>query len=750
MKKDKNKKNKLNKSPEIYTNISNDIAEDKTFFEKIAHGLSKRNNILAIVFAALGIAIFINTAILQFEPESNFLAESLTKGSSREITVKASRGNIYDKYGVPLAINEKINVLYLCEAGLENSKFNAMLLDLALFLESEDVSYIDPLADYISIDPINFKMDIEDIVFWQKNSNTFGLKENNFPEKVHYSDKKFVKTDPIQFFDYIRYTIFDLDESYSVQESYKIMRLRYAVYLNRWAFSNGTPIQIAKRVPDSTLFVLEEQNYRFTGILSASESERVYLPDAKYLSHIIGYMGLISSGEYDELKNAGYSNSDKIGKSGVEKYAERYLHGTDGKIPYNILTARGENEIYFSHSEGKPPVSGNNVMLTVDIQMQKIAYNALEENIKYIKNNPKNKNKGDADSGAVVVLDIKKGQVLAMVSYPSFDPNDFQMAEYDIESQKRMISALTNTKDKPMLNRAIMEIYAPGSTFKPITAVSALQEGTNTVQHCGGTEMIGEWKFRCLEYPRSGHGSLSLTQGMATSCNIYFHKLGVATGIDKIDKWMKHFGLGEYTGIDLPGEEKGYRSNRETKKLLRQNIYDQKWLPADTAQSAIGQFENKYTIIQLAQYVSALATGKRTTPHVIKEISRNDGSLLVGENYKSVDIPVNDSTLKAVKEGMIAVSKDRRGTARSVFSKFPITIACKTGTAETGHEDKSSSNALFISYAPADNPEIAIAQIVEKGVWGSNTMSITRDILTEYFKLNKETEIEVISEISLE
>jgi penicillin-binding protein 2 len=319
------------------------------------------------------------------------------------------------------------------------------------------------------------------------------------------------------------------------------------------------------------------------------------------------------------------------------------------------------------------------------------------------------------------------------------------MAKYDDESKKRMIISLTSTKDKPMLNRTIMEIYAPGSTFKAITAVSAIEEGIDTNQRCNGTETIAQWPFKCLEYPRSGHGNLDLTRGMATSCNLYFHKLGVATGIDKIDKWMKLFGLGEYTGIDLPSEEKGFRSNRETKKLLRKNPADQIWFPADTAQSAIGQFDNKYTVLQLARYCSGLSNGLLTTPHVIKDITRSDGTILKSGGDTPTAIPVKQSTLDRVREAMIAVSKDRQGTARKVFFNYSITIASKTGTAETGNEDKSSSNALFICYAPAVNPQVAIAQIVEKGVWGSNTMGIAKNLLNAYFGLDKNVDFETIT-----
>jgi penicillin-binding protein 2 len=718
--------------------------ESTTIAVRILRFLRIRYNVLAIFFSIFGVLIFLSTALLQLGPAPDILTEEVRTGASREQIIKAPRGNIVDRFGVPLAVSENINVLYLCDAGLDNDRLNAMLLELSTYLESHGVAYIDPLSDYLQIQPFRFVRSEDETIAWQTNRNTFNLVEPVTDRAGDFRDKKYAKTDPEIFFNYLRYTLFDIDPTYAAADVYRILRFRYAIYQNRWSFSNGKPIEIARGIDDSVIKVLEEQNYRFTGILSGVESERRYLPDARLLGHVIGYMGAISSSEFDELKESGYTINDMVGKSGVEQFAERYLHGSDGSRPYNILTARGDDETYFPDSAGKAPVSGNDIMLTIDLELQRIAVESLKRNIDFIKKNPKDQNKGDADSGAVVMIDVHTGETLVMASYPSFDPNDFILSRYDDEREARMVQDLTNTKDKPMLNRAIMEIYAPGSTFKPITALSALEQGVNTNISCHGTEMIAEWKFRCLEYPARGHGALNLTRGMATSCNIYFHKLGVATGINNMDKWMKLFGLGEYTGIDLPGEEKGYRSNRETKKLLRQSVYDQLWLPADTAQTAIGQFDNKYTILQLARYTAALSNGMLVTPHVIKEITRYDGTLLMKGGEPPVKLPVQDSTLESVKKAMIAVSKDREGTARNVFGSFPITIASKTGTAETGNEDRSSSNALFICYAPADNPQVAIAQIVEKGVWGSNTMGIAKDLLSAYFDLDETVPYEMV------
>ncbi|MDD4139984.1 MAG: penicillin-binding transpeptidase domain-containing protein, partial [Eubacteriales bacterium] len=278
-------------------------------------------------------------------------------------------------------------------------------------------------------------------------------------------------------------------------------------------------------------------------------------------------------------------------------------------------------------------------------------------------------------------------------------------------------------------------------TFKPATSVAALESGAVTpssnIIRCKGHEVIGDWLWYCLEKPYGGHGNLTLTEALATSCNLYFFNLGVRTGINEIDAWGSRLGLGEYTGIDLPGESKGYRASRETKKLLRSDPSDQIWFPADTCQSAIGQFDNSFTILQLAVYTAALATGNRVTPYVIDTVTRGDGVVIRDSHPEAVPIGLKESTLAAVRAGMIAVVASDEGTAYRAFRDFPIPVAAKTGTAETGFEDRSSSNGLFICYAPADDPQVAIAQIVEKGAWGSNTIGIARDLLTTYFGLDE-------------
>lgn len=721
--------------------------------------ISSRYALLSIIFLLSGSLIFYNTAALQFNPAAaTGIGE--TTGVPRQLTIKAPRGDIVDASGLPLAWSKPLNALHLTYAGLDARPLNDMLLDLARLLERHGVTWQNKLEDYLLLShegcahedgsgddcgvPV-FAQEWDEIRYWQTKSGIFSLRDGTVDKATW--DNQIVKPDAELFYNYLLYKVFSIEnpdadgQKYSQADAWRIMGLRYLIYENNWAFINGTPIELARHVDDALVQIINEQNYRYMGVITTIDYERQYTEAAASLSHVLGYVGMISPEQYYDWSSIGYAASAIVGKDGVELTAERYLAGQDGIKPYNIWSVAGASGAFYSEQIGRAAVPGYDVRLTIDLELQAVAENSLRRVIETIRNSPGNKNKGDADAGAVVMIDVRTGAILAMVSEPGYDPNDFVWQQYDAAAAARVRQYLTDQVNKPMWNRAIMEIYAPGSTFKPVTATAALESGaitptSNTIR-CVGHEVIGDWLWYCLERPTYGHGNLTLTRAMATSCNLYFFNLGVRTGINNIDEWGKKLGLGEYTGIDLPGESKGFRASRETKKLLRSNPEDQIWFPADTCQSAIGQFDNSFTILQLAVYTAALATGYRVTPYVIDSITRQDGVIIRDSKTEPVSIGLKDSTLASVRKGMLAVVSSSEGTAYRAFRDFPIAVAAKTGTAETGFEDRSSSNGLFICYAPADNPQVAIAQIVEKGAWGSNTIGIARDLLAAYFHLDE-------------
>ncbi len=710
---------------------------------RVYKALSSRYAVLAIVFVLAGALIFYNTAALQLNASSVAgIAES--SGISRQMTVHSPRGDILDINGIPLAYSRPVSVLYLTYAGLDNEALNAMLLDLAQVLDRHQIEWTSKLTSYLDFTPEQgpfFAREWEATRFWQTDQYLLGLKEPADGQVSDYTNN-LVKSSAEDLFEYFLYNRFRIEDPeqprrYSDEEAYSIMKLRYTLMQNNWLFTNGTPLEIARNISQEVISLVNEQNFRFRGVVIGQDTTRSYATEARLASHIIGYSGRISSSQYEELKPLGYAPDAMVGQAGIEQIAERYLSGRDGVKPYNIWSVANEEGTFFSESIGKDPVPGYDVRLTLDMPLQKVAQESLAQTIADIRANKTAQNFGDANAGAVVMLDVRTGAVLAMASYPYYDPNDFILQLTDEAAADRVETYLTDNVEKPMLNRAIQEIYAPGSTFKPATAVAALESGaitpfSNTIR-CVGTESFANWTWRCLEYPRGGHGDLTLSRGMATSCNMYFYHLGLLTGVDAIDQWAGILGLGELTGIDLPGEARGYRSGRETKQLLRSNPADQTWYPADTCQTAIGQFDNSYTVIQLATYTAALATGKKVTPHLIDSITTSEGILVKdASDLVPVDLGISSATLTAVREAMVAVTTDVEGTAR-IFKDFPVPVAAKTGTAETGFEDFSSSNGLFIAYAPADNPEVAIAQIVERGAWGSNTIGIAKNLFEAYF-----------------
>jgi len=719
--------------------------------------ITSRYSVLGMVLCTLGIVILVMTASLQFSGISdNLLASS--KGVSRQYTVTAPRGSIFDCNGVMLASTEEVNTLLIADAQMKDEDLNAMLLDLSYLFDMYNVVPVADLSDYLSVDPYAFNKEPDDITFWQVSTNLFGLKESKTDSVVTYTDV-YVKSDAQIFFLYLR-DLFKIDKAYSAEEAYRIALIRYQIFADNWAFKTGTPIKIATDVPQELINVLLEQNFKYMGIISGKDYRRVYSPQAEISSHVIGYVGKISQESFAKLSNMGYSLDDIIGQIGMEYQMERYLHGQSGIKAYNIWTEKQDAGMFFPESIGTDPVPGANVTLTIDTRLQKVALDAIKDYIvaQAAAEAATPTGLATASAGAVVVLDVKTGGIKTMVSYPNFDPSDFVLSmEGDAQAKEQIKYYLglgdymvQTDADKPLYNRAIQAYYAPGSTFKMVTAVAALETGiispNDNVYTCTSPILIGDYKFKCHEFPDTGHGPLTLQRGLATSCNIYFQLLGVDTGIDAIDKWGKIFGLGELTGVDLPGEVQGIRASRETKRLLREKIEDKPWFIADTAQSSIGQFDNDFTILQLARYTAALATNTLVTPHIIETVTAEDGTILYSGPTEVIPLNIKQSTLDIIKEGMEAAITDNQGTAKSLID-VPIAIACKTGTAETGFEyiRMEYSNGLFVCYAPADDPEIAIAVVVEKGAWGSQTSIIAEKLLLAYFGLPDSVDTEVVT-----
>lgn len=680
--------------------------------------LKNRYVILSLGFLVFGFMIVFRLFNLQVVEGEKYYANSYRR-LLKEADIEAPRGKILDRNGVPIAVNRQGYSVYLVKTSITTDELNEMLLKLSdLFLKHKE-DHADSLSKYLTFAPVTFNgMSEKEIRSWQTNANRLGM------------NKEDVKYDARELFEYLRETHFKIDPKYTDGQAYRIMTLRYEILINNWNFTSGGMIPLANDVSMNLVSELEERNHEFPGVITTMEPVREYV-DAYEEAHVLGYIRSISQSRYDNLKDEGYDNDDLIGYTGIELQAERYLRGRNGKMCIELDTTGKQTK----KKETVPAIPGSDVILTIDTNLQKVAMESLARNIEIIKNKKEDSNYGDANAGAAVVLDVNSGAVLAMVSYPSFDPQVFLAGSDDIVAQQ-VIAALNNDENKAQVNRAIQGMYEPGSTFKPLVAIAGLEKGVITPTSSNirdpGRIVIGNRDLFCLERPTYGHGILNLKRALETSCNVYFYLLGVETGIDELNVWAGHFGLGRLSGIDLPSEKSGFMSSKELKKELRNDV----WRPADTAQASIGQYDSRFTPLQLANYISTIANGgKRYKPYIIKEIVRYDGSIVNVTEPSYTQVPVKQSTIDAVKQGMVAVTTSIDGTAYKSFQGLPFEVAGKTGTAQTSKGIERSANALFLCYAPADDPQIAIAVVVEKGAWGSNVAPVARDIIDEYFGL---------------
>jgi len=691
--------------------------------------LKDRFNIFGIILLLLAVAIILQLVNLQVIHGVEYDAKAQLILSERKIL--APRGNIEDRNGIPIATSRMgflVQIAY--SEQLQREDLNSMLLKLIKIFDKNKDAYNKSFKMFLAFNPIGYGPWVSDAKS-PINSLKTGLGIDIF------SDSKSLKT-PMEVFKYLREIRYKIDPKYSDSDAYKIMCMRFEIR----TYTSQNSVAVGKDVSKQTVAEIEERHREYPGVTTDYEPIRKYI-SADIVSQVIGYIRGISAQEYSALKNKGYGMNDLIGKTGIEYQAEGYLKGTDGQRRVEVDTEGRLTEELGS----KAAIPGDNIVLTLDMKLQKVAAESLKRNIKRIHDRvgetAVSGNFGDAAAGSVVALDIKTGEVLTMASFPNYDPNVFLQGSDNKAAQKLIDYMVRLDKARPMENRTIIDGYAPGSTFKPLMGVAGLQTGvitpTSTIYDPGVIYVNGKM-LKCLEYSlvshTGNHGSIDLKSALATSCNIYFQKLGMEKlGINMIDKYAKMFGLGEKTGIDLPGEAKGSRSNPEA---LKNSYYgkNEVWGAVHTAFSSIGQELSLFTPLQLANYISAIANGgKLNKPYIIKRAIKYDGTIDYQGKTSYRKLPVSKANLTAVMNGMEAVANSSEGTAASVFAGFPYKVAGKTGTAETP-DPKKSNNGVFVCYAPADNPQIAIAVIIEQGVWGKLAAPVAKDILTEYFNLN--------------
>ena len=724
--------------------------KDREFFSG-----SRRFALLAGLISMILLVVLLRTGSLQLFGDHD-VAIPETVGRMSEIKLDAPRGDIVDRNGVPLAVSDAVNRVEMVSARMTNEQLNRYLLDIARLFDEYGCPFNSPLLKWFDVPseyrslklletseslPFVFRQSYDEIFLWQTDRDLFNLTD---PEKATTERlrRRMVREDPDDFFDYLLYDFFVIEPDrssgsrlYTDGEAFTIMQLRYLLLENNWLFVSGQPLVLADEVPESLSARLVEQNYRFPGLVVTRHYKRRYTDDARYVGHALGYVGLISSNEYNRLKNDGYGINDVVGKTGVEQAAERYLRGESGRMTLNSWYGEGASDpVTYPGDIGMLPMGGHEVKMTLDMDLQKVAVEELEIKIMEYRGSRHRERIMEAPGGCVIVLDAKTGAVLANANYPNFDPADFVTQDVNPDAAARVSAMLRDVETRPLLNRGIAETYTPGSTFKPITGIAALEAGAispfNNELTCHGAQEIGGFLWRCYAY----HGEIDFSRAVVTSCNLYFFQIAVETGIDKISEMGKRLGLGEMPGLDIGGEVAGVRPSREVKKQLNSRPEDQTWFIADTCQTSIGQFYNSYSMIQMARAVAGYATNELPTPHFIKEIVAQDGSVLIPERIENTPLGLSPQNMAALKEGMVALSKARTTRTGVVFHDFPIRVACKTGTAEAYNEKMEPiSNSVFVCYAPADDPEIVIAHAISDGPFGEYSADISYRIMCEYF-----------------
>lgn len=635
------------------------------------------------------------------------------------VTVAAARGNILDRYGRLLVSNKTCNNLVFNNQELfRQDDPNAIILELTQAVLDSGGTYTDtlPITDE---PPFEY---VDDMTALQKTRLNAYLEANELPQS----------TTAVELMAFFR-EAFMIDNNYTAKEMRIIAGIRYEIKI-RYIINTSDYI-FAEDVSMDLITKLLEKNV--PGFTVQSAYVREYA--TKYAAHVLGFVRQMTEEEYKEYKNYDYPLNAVVGKEGIEYAFEKYLHGQDGRA---VVTSTKEGTV-INTTYLEEPKPGDNVTSTIDIGLQETAENSLnsyitgenaareQQNDSYRAQGLNDKVKDLITGGAAAVVEVGTGEVLALASWPTFD----------LETMIENYNELKTAENSPLYNRALFGLYAPGSTFKPLTALAALSEGVistgTTIYDAGIFDKYAEQGYapRCWVYPDS-HGTINVTKAIEVSCNYFFYSVGDNLGIDAMSDYAKRFGLGEPTGIELP-EKTGNMSKRESAEFYE----NRSWYPGDTLQAAIGQSFSLFTPLQLCNYTATIASnGTRYRATVLKSVRSCDYSESVYKPEPEVaeETGVKQEYFDAVKLGMYNVANSPYGgTAYNLFGRYPVKIAAKTGTSQIG--EGITSNGVFVCYAPYDNPEIAIAVVVEKGNAGGSVGVVVKDILDYYFSFKNST-----------
>ncbi len=660
---------------------------------------------VAALFVAMAAILTIYTTVLYKlqlagKPYDAEIRNTMT--TTTEIT--APRGDILDRNGVLLVSNRaSYNVTLSRSAILANDSPNDLILDIVRTAGEYGVSHNDTFPITVAA-PFNYV------------ANMTGLQRDYLSQYLDYFhlDQDISASD---LFVWMK-DHYGIDYTTRLADARTIMGIRYELELR--VIINIDRYIFAEDVDTDFIAVLRERGY--SGVGFETTTVREYYTD--YAAHVLGYVGYIAESEYDYYKKLDYPMNALVGQDGVEKAFEQYLHGTSG-VQYVTMNREGTVLDVTNNGNAHP---GSNVYLTLDIGMQKVAEDSLARTINQMNADRKEGEK--STGGAVVVVGVGTGEVYASASYPTYSLSSF------MDNYSRLVSDPTS----PLVNRATQGAYNPGSTFKMVTALAGLRTGVidrNTTVFDSGVYTAYEdegYSPSCWIYPTTGagHGYLDVVGALENSCNYFFFWVGDNMGIRPIAQAATDFGLAQKTGIEIY-EETGTLATPEYKKSLDETT---DWYAADTLITAIGQGYNTFTPIQLANYCSTIASnGTRYKLTLLKTVKDADYNEILYKKTPEVMGDIKEKNYIAIlKEGMEAVATTE--DVVETFSGCPVDIACKTGTVQSWASE--TNNGVFVCYAPAKDPEIAISVVVEKGVSGSKIMVIAKDILDYYYSGNAE------------
>ena len=653
------------------------------------------------------------------EGEANYNRSSELTNTERVVT--AARGNIYDRYGRTLVSNEETyNLKIDTDKLFANDDPNSVILELVHMVQGYGDEYTDDLP--ITMTP-PFEYDPDMTAIQRTMLDAYYVRQEIDPNST-----------AVELMSYMR-TRYNIDNSYSAEEMRIIAGVRYSINV-RYAIPTGDYIFVEDASMKLISSIMEN---KLVGI----EVERAYSRKygTEYAAHILGYTGLMTQEEYVKYSLLNYSTDAMVGKDGVEYAFENYLHGKDGKV---IETRNSAGTVLATVYEEEPE-PGNHVYLTIDSVLQEQTERILANGVSILKQNIAQKRaegtargdynvdlKDEITGAAAVVVNVKTGEPLAMASWPT----------YNVATILEDYQELLEAENAPLFNRTLMGTYAPGSTFKPCTAIAALTMGivnTEDKIKCEGvyTRYAAEgyapecWIWNSTK-DHLTHPEENVTTAIRDSCNYYFYSIGNFLGVDDLGRFAADFGLGEYSGIELV-EAKGNMSNQAN----HMDYAGTEWRIGDTLQAAIGQSDSVFTPIQMAEYCATVAnSGTRYSASILKSIRNYDYSEKLYDREPTVMSTVESAEYNwaAVHEGMWQVLNDYINEKNvNVWVDCPWRVAGKTGTAQKG--EGIQNDGIFMCYAPYKDPEVAIFVVVERGGAGADVQFIARHIMDAYITI---------------